>query len=230
MARRKDPASGSNRNSAGRARRRRAFRADDELVADAQARAARRQGCRGEAPAQGAQGPSRAPRRSLLGRFFRGIFYWGFVLCLWVGIAGAGLVAYYAAELPGASEWRVPDRPPNIQILAVDGAADRQSRRHGRRIGPHRAASGLCAERRDRHRGPPLPLAFRRRSGRARSRRREERLRRRRGGGRLDADPAARQEHVPDAGALAEAQGAGGHPRRLAGDEILQGRRSWRCI
>ncbi len=60
-------------------------------------------------------------RRSPLGRFFRGIVYWGLVFCLWVGIAGAGLVAYFAAELPGASEWRVPDRPPNMQILAIDG-------------------------------------------------------------------------------------------------------------
>ena len=60
------------------------------------------------------------PRRSLFTRIVRRTFYWGFVLCLWVGLAGAGLVAYYAAELPGASEWRVPDRPPNIQILAVD--------------------------------------------------------------------------------------------------------------
>ena len=34
----------------------------------------------------------------------------------------SALIAYFAAELPGASEWRVPDRPPNIQILAVDGA------------------------------------------------------------------------------------------------------------
>src|SRR5687768_7426151 len=60
-------------------------------------------------------------RRSLLGRLFRGTFYWGAVLSLWCAIAAAGLVAYYAAELPGAEEWRVPDRPPNIQILAVDG-------------------------------------------------------------------------------------------------------------
>lgn len=61
------------------------------------------------------------PRRSLLSRFLRRSFYWAFVLSLWVGIAGAGLVAYYAAELPGASEWRVPDRPPNVQIVATDG-------------------------------------------------------------------------------------------------------------
>jgi penicillin-binding protein 1A len=43
------------------------------------------------------------------------------VLSLWGVIAVAGVVGYYAAQLPGASEWKVPDRPPNIQILAVDG-------------------------------------------------------------------------------------------------------------
>jgi penicillin-binding protein 1A len=68
----------------------------------------------------GRREPGERPRRSLLSRFVRRSIYWSFVLCLWGGIAAAGLVAYYAAELPGASEWRVPDRPPNIQILAVD--------------------------------------------------------------------------------------------------------------
>src|SRR5687768_3506213 len=67
------------------------------------------------------RGGSARPRRSLLGRLFRGTFYWAAVLSLWCAIAAAGLVAYYAAGLPGAEKWRVPDRPPNIQILAVDG-------------------------------------------------------------------------------------------------------------
>ncbi|MGH6926450.1 MAG: transglycosylase domain-containing protein [Propylenella sp.] len=66
-------------------------------------------------------GRGKRRRRSAIRRLFGGAFYWAFVLCLWAGIAGAGLIAYYAAELPGASEWRVPDRPPNIQIVAVDG-------------------------------------------------------------------------------------------------------------
>ena len=56
-------------------------------------------------------------RRSLIVRAFRLVFMLG----IWVAIAGVGMIAYFAAELPGASEWRVPDRPPNIQILAVDG-------------------------------------------------------------------------------------------------------------
>jgi len=67
-------------------------------------------------------GKGSGPRRSFLGRFVRRSLYWGLVLCLWVGIAGAGLVGYYAAQLPGGTEWKVPERPPNVQILAVDGA------------------------------------------------------------------------------------------------------------
>jgi penicillin-binding protein 1A len=62
------------------------------------------------------------PRRSLLNRFVCRSVYWSFILCLWAGIAVAGLVAFYAMQLPGASEWKVPDRPPNVQIVAVDGA------------------------------------------------------------------------------------------------------------
>ena len=62
------------------------------------------------------------PRRSLLAGLSAARFYWGFVaLPLGRHRRRPALVAYYAAELPGASEWRVPERPPNIQILAVDG-------------------------------------------------------------------------------------------------------------
>jgi penicillin-binding protein 1A len=59
-------------------------------------------------------------RGSLLGRLFRRGIYWALVLCVWVGIAGAGFVAYYASDLSG--QWKVPDRPPNIEILALDGS------------------------------------------------------------------------------------------------------------
>ncbi len=60
-------------------------------------------------------------RRSIPVRLVRGLFRWCLIFCVWGAIAAGGLVAYYAAELKSASEWRVPDRPPNIQILAVDG-------------------------------------------------------------------------------------------------------------
>ena len=85
------------------------------------ARARKETAPKGRAARRKERSGSRRRRGSLLGLLFRKTFYYGIVLCLWVGIAGAGLVAYYAAQLPGASEWRVPDRPPNIQILALDG-------------------------------------------------------------------------------------------------------------
>lgn len=53
----------------------------------------------------------------LLGR----LAYWGFVLMLWCGIGVAGLVAYYGARMPAATTWAIPDRPPNVKIVSVDG-------------------------------------------------------------------------------------------------------------
>ncbi|ECI7685887.1 penicillin-binding protein, partial [Salmonella enterica subsp. enterica] len=72
--------------------------------------------------AKGARGASasrkaRPRRRSLLGR----MIYWCFVLALWGGIAAAGLVVYYGAKMPSVTTWSVPDRPPNVKIVSVDG-------------------------------------------------------------------------------------------------------------
>lgn len=55
------------------------------------------------------------------GRFLRFSLYWGAVLSLWGVIGLAGIIAYHAMQLPPASEWRVPDRPPNVRIIANDG-------------------------------------------------------------------------------------------------------------
>ncbi|MCO5063946.1 MAG: penicillin-binding protein [Rhizobiaceae bacterium] len=65
-----------------------------------------------------ARRPSRRRRGSfgVAGR----LFYWCFVLCLWMGIAGLGVVAYYGAQMPSATTWAVPKRPPNVKIVTVD--------------------------------------------------------------------------------------------------------------
>ncbi len=47
--------------------------------------------------------------------------YWGLVLGIWVGIAVAGIVAYYAVQLPASDSWNVPTRPANIRIVATNG-------------------------------------------------------------------------------------------------------------
>jgi penicillin-binding protein 1A len=57
-------------------------------------------------------------RRSSLSR----LLYWSFVLGVWGVIAFAGLIAYYASQLPRIDQLAVPKRPPNIAILADDGS------------------------------------------------------------------------------------------------------------
>ncbi len=59
-------------------------------------------------------------RRGLLGIATR-LLYWCFVLCIWGGIAVAGVVIYYGAKMPAATTWSIPDRAPNIKIVSVDG-------------------------------------------------------------------------------------------------------------
>ncbi|AZO27856.1 transglycosylase domain-containing protein [Mesorhizobium sp. M1B.F.Ca.ET.045.04.1.1] len=59
-------------------------------------------------------------RRGLFSIFGR-LLYWCFVLCIWGGIAVAGIVVYYGAKMPAATTWSIPDRAPNIKIVSVDG-------------------------------------------------------------------------------------------------------------
>src|SRR5579872_1870423 len=60
----------------------------------------------------------RGDGRSAFGR----LVYWCFVLGVWGVIGVAGLFAYYASQLPPIDQLAVPKRPPNIAILADDGA------------------------------------------------------------------------------------------------------------
>lgn len=55
-------------------------------------------------------------------RFIRRSIYWGTVLGLWGMIAVLGIVGYYTAKLPHSGSWKIPDRPPNVRIVAVDGS------------------------------------------------------------------------------------------------------------
>ncbi len=66
---------------------------------------------------------ARRRHRSLIGV----LVYWAFVLGVWGFVALGGLLAYYASQLPPIDQLAVPKRPPDIQILGVDGTvlADR---------------------------------------------------------------------------------------------------------
>jgi penicillin-binding protein 1A len=61
-------------------------------------------------------------RRFSAFRLLRRLVYWGLVAAIWAGIGLTGVVVYYGARLPPTTEWAVPKRPPNIRIVAADGA------------------------------------------------------------------------------------------------------------
>jgi penicillin-binding protein 1A len=56
--------------------------------------------------------------RSVVGR----LAYAALIVGLWTFIGVAGIVAYYAAQLPPIDQLAVPKRPPNVAILASDGS------------------------------------------------------------------------------------------------------------
>lgn len=66
----------------------------------------------------------RKNRRKARGRGFVGLarrmVYWSFVLAIWGGIGIAGVVVYYGSQLPSASTWQIPARPPNVKIVSVN--------------------------------------------------------------------------------------------------------------
>ncbi|TPW26464.1 transglycosylase domain-containing protein [Pararhizobium mangrovi] len=77
-------------------------------------------GGKGGGSGGGRGGGGRRRRLGLFGWMRRGI-YWCLVVGIW-GVIGIGcVVAYYAAQMPSASTWAIPDRPPNVQIVSVHG-------------------------------------------------------------------------------------------------------------
>jgi len=62
----------------------------------------------------------RGQRRGFFG-LLRRFVYWSLVLGLWGGIALGGIVVYFAAQMPQTSSWTIPDRPPNVKIVDVNG-------------------------------------------------------------------------------------------------------------
>lgn len=75
-------------------------------------------------PAKAAK-PARARRARRSGGglfgFLRACIYWCIVFGIWGAIGLGGLVLYYGARMPSATSWTIPERPPNVKILASTG-------------------------------------------------------------------------------------------------------------
>ncbi len=60
-------------------------------------------------------------RRSGFGGFLVNIIYFAFSMAILGGIAVGAIILYYGAELGSSESWAVPQRPPNIRVLASNG-------------------------------------------------------------------------------------------------------------
>ncbi|WP_395666196.1 transglycosylase domain-containing protein [Methylocella sp.] len=74
---------------------------------------------RGERPGR-ARKPAKARRRRRSGLV--GALSLGLTLAVWGGVAATAVVGYHITQLPPIDKLEVPKRPPNIAILADDGA------------------------------------------------------------------------------------------------------------
>ncbi|WP_275787164.1 transglycosylase domain-containing protein [Pararhizobium gei] len=98
-------------------------RDDSDLRADVKDRfgATGRAGSRSAAKKGRDKGAGHSGSRSGLTGAVRALVYWCIVLGIWGAIGVGGLVLYYGARMPSATSWAIPDRPPNVKILAVSG-------------------------------------------------------------------------------------------------------------
>lgn len=60
-------------------------------------------------------------RRSGIFWLFRRTVYWSLVLSIWGAIGIGIMVAYYGVKLPNSANWKIPQRPPNVRIVSVEG-------------------------------------------------------------------------------------------------------------
>lgn len=63
----------------------------------------------------------RRKKRSGGMKFIVGLAYFCFTMLLLGGVAAAGIIIYYGRDLGSSATWEVPQRPPNIRVLASNG-------------------------------------------------------------------------------------------------------------
>lgn len=96
--------------------------AGDRVAGGPGGRRGRGKPAKAERSRRGGSGGGRRSSGGIVG-LFRRLFYWCLVLGIWGAIGVGGLVLYYGARMPSATSWSIPDRPPNVKILAVSGDA-----------------------------------------------------------------------------------------------------------
>lgn len=74
-----------------------------------------------KSPTKNGRSKRRSGNSSGGGFGFGRLVYWCFVLSIWCGIGLAGLIGLYASQMPSASSWSIPERPPNMKIVSVEG-------------------------------------------------------------------------------------------------------------
>jgi penicillin-binding protein 1A len=97
---------------------------DDDLRADPRDRVSRSKSRSSKSSSsKTSSSRARSSRRSGGGLFggLRRAIYWVLVLGLWGAIGVAGIIVYYGSRMPSAESWAMPDRPPNIKIVDVNG-------------------------------------------------------------------------------------------------------------
>ncbi len=78
---------------------------------------------RGKAPPKTSRkAPRRKPSRRWPGRLFRWGLKWAVVAAIWGAIAAAGLVAYYAHDLPDIEDAVAVKRRPAVSVLTAEGS------------------------------------------------------------------------------------------------------------
>ena len=92
----------------------------DDFRADESDRTSGRRPPQSQKPSKKSGKGSRKKTVGFWGRLRR-MIYWFMVLGLWGAIAFAGLLVYFAAKMPPTTDWEIPDRPPNVKILDVNG-------------------------------------------------------------------------------------------------------------
>jgi penicillin-binding protein 1A len=75
----------------------------------------------GRSKAQSRRSRQRSGGGGLFG-VLRSLIYWGIVLSIWGAVGIGAIFLYYGAQMPNATTWAIPDRPPNIKIVASDGS------------------------------------------------------------------------------------------------------------